>query len=89
MSLSEETLSLNEQLPFTSSDAAISVKSKIQQELDNEKEKFFKSGGKITVYDNFAKPTNAVVEQKCGKDRKVQFNYSILSFEERLKKSRE
>lgn len=51
MSLSEETLSLKEQLPFTSSSAAIAVKLKEQQELDEQKEAFFRSGGKVSVYD--------------------------------------
>lgn len=50
MSLSEETLSTKEQPPFTSCSAAIAIKLKEQQGLDEQKAAFFKSGGKVKTY---------------------------------------
>ena len=50
MSLVEETLATKEQPPFTSCSAAIAIKLKEQQNIDDAKAAFFKSGGTIKTY---------------------------------------
>lgn len=61
MSLSEETLSLKEQPPFTSCTAAIAVKLKEQQDLDDAKAAFFRAGGKVKTYS----PTSVLIEPEA------------------------